>query len=118
MLIIDYRHKKEIFFRMDRIEKLLQFLADNPADNFVQHALALEYVKRGQDIDARKMFEQILERDPAYIGSYYHLAKLLERNNDIDTATRVYEKGMEEAKKAGEGHAYGELKAAYEELIF
>jgi Tfp pilus assembly protein PilF len=103
---------------MDRIEKLKEFLAANPADSFVQHALALEYIKLGNDAEARSLFEAILDRDPAYIGSYYHLAKLLERNNLIDEAIRVYEKGMEEAKKAGEMHALGELRGAYEELTF
>lgn len=103
---------------MDRIEKLKEFLAANPADSFVQHALALEYIKLGNDAEARGLFETILDRDPAYIGSYYHLAKLLERNSLTDEAIRVYEKGMEEAKKAGDMHALGELRGAYEELTF
>ena len=103
---------------MDRIEKLQQFLSSSPTDSFLQHALALEYIKMGNDAEARKIFEEILEREPGYIGSYYHLGKLLERNNDIDAAIKWYEKGMEEAKKAGENHAYGELRGAYEELTF
>jgi Tfp pilus assembly protein PilF len=103
---------------MDRIEKLQQFLSNSPTDSFLQHALALEYIKMGNDSEARKLFEEILGRDPGYTGSYYHLGKLLERNNEIDAAIKWYEKGMEEAKKAGEDHAYGELRGAYEELIF
>jgi hypothetical protein len=43
---------------------------------------------------------------------------LLERLGETDKAIKIYEKGMEEAKKAGENHAYGELKSAYEELIY
>jgi Tfp pilus assembly protein PilF len=78
----------------------------------------LEYVKLGNDEVARKQFEELLDRDPGYVGSYYHLAKLLERNNDTVSAIKVYEKGMEEAKKAGDNHAYGELKGAYEDLTF
>jgi len=93
-------------------------LRDNPADSFVQHALALEYIKAGNDSDAQKLFEEILAREPGYIGSYYHLAKLFERHNNADAATQWYEKGMEEAKKAGDNHAYNELRAAYEELIY
>ena len=103
---------------MDRIEKLKQFLQASPGDSFIQHALALEYIKLGDDETARQLFEELLERDPAYTGSYYHLGKLLERNNDSDAAIRWYEKGMEEAKRAGENHAYGELRGAYEELTF
>jgi len=102
---------------MDRIEKLNEFLQSNPADSFVRHALALEYVKLGDDLAARKLFEELLEKDPAYVGSYYHLAKLLERNNATEEAIRWYEKGMEQAKKMKDEHAWQELRSAYEELI-
>ncbi len=103
---------------MDRIEKLKDFLKASPQDSFIQHALALEYVKLGDEMAARQLFETILNRQPNYIGSYYHLAKLLERTGKVDDAIKVYEKGMEEAKKAGEDHAYSELRGAYEELTF
>ena len=103
---------------MDRVEKLKEFLAQNPADSFVQHALALENIKAGDDAAAQKLFEDILQREPSYVGSYYHLAKLFERNGNNEEAIKWYEKGMEEAKKAGENHAYSELRSAYEELVF
>lgn len=103
---------------MERIDKLNEFLKANPADSFVQHALALEYIKLGNDGEARKLFEILLEREPGYVGSYYHLAKLLERNGDEKGAIAVYEKGMEEAGKKGDNHAFGELRGAYEELTF
>ncbi|HRE38990.1 MAG TPA: tetratricopeptide repeat protein [Chitinophagaceae bacterium] len=103
---------------MDRIAKLKEFLIANPADSFVQHALALEYIKLGDDEVARRLFEEILNREPGYIGSYYHLGKLLERNDNTEEAVKVYERGMEEAKKAGDNHAFGELRGAFEELTF
>ena len=101
---------------MDRIEKLKEFLLANPQDSFIQHALALELIKAGDDETAQKLFEDILQREPGYVGSYYHLAKLFERNGNTESAIRWYEKGMEEAKKAGEDRAYNEMKSAYEEL--
>lgn len=103
---------------MDRIAKLKEFLIANPADSFVQHALALEYIKLGDDEGARRLFEEILNREPGYIGSYYHLGKLLEQIEKTEEAVKVYERGMEEAKKAGDNHAFGELRGAYEELTF
>ena len=103
---------------MDRIEKLKEFLQTDPQDSFVRHALALEYIKIGNDSQARQLFESIIEKEPFYTGTYYHLAKLLERLGETDKAIKIYEKGMEEAKKAGENHAYSELKSAYEELIY
>lgn len=101
---------------MDRIEKLNAFLEQNPADSFVQHALALEYIKLGREEEARALFEAILSRDENYIGSYYHLAKLLERTGENETALQTYEKGMVRAKAAGDNHAYNELQMAYDDL--
>ena len=103
---------------MDRVEKIKEMMRDNPTDSFLWHALALEYIKLGNDNDAKKLFESILENEPGYIGSYYHLAKLLERIGETNEAIRVYEKGMEEAKKAGDNHSLGELRSAFEELTF
>ncbi len=101
---------------MDKIEKLNSFLKDNPQDSFVQHALALEHIKIGDDETAKKLFEAILQRQENYIGSYYHLAKLLERQGESAEAISWYEKGMEMAKKAGDNHAYNELQMALEDL--
>ncbi len=103
---------------MNRIETLQNFLKDSPEDNFLQHALALEHIKTSDDGEARILFETILARDPGYVGSYYHLAKLLERTGDTEEATKVYEKGMAQAKKAGDNHSYNELRAAFEDLTF
>lgn len=101
---------------MDRIEKLKQFLSTNPGDSFVQHALALEYVKLGDDLEAKKVFEQLLGENENYVGSYYHLGKLLERMNARELALSWYEKGMLKARQAGDQHAYNELRTAFEEI--
>ncbi len=103
---------------MSRIEQITELLREQPSDSFLQHALALEYVKAGNDADARSVFEKLLSDNPHYVGSYYHLAKLLERLGQDDEAIKVYERGMDIAKDLGEQHAYGELKSAYEYLIY
>ncbi|MBO9659310.1 MAG: hypothetical protein J7527_10845 [Chitinophagaceae bacterium] len=103
---------------MDRVQKLKDFLQKSPNDSFLRHALALEYIKAGEDKAAREEFEGLLANDPAYVGSYYHLAKLLERTGTTQEAVAVYETGIEQAKKAGDMHALGELRGAYEEFIF
>jgi Tfp pilus assembly protein PilF len=103
---------------MNRIEQIKIFLQDNPKDNFLRHALALELIKLGNDSDAKVLFKAILDESPDYVGSYYHLAKLYERNKEIEEATNCYLKGMEEAKKAKDQHSYNELQAAYEDLVY
>jgi len=102
----------------DRIEKLKEFLKTSPDDCFLNHALGLEYIKAGDDNDARELFEKNLLHDPAYIATYYHLGKLLERQGDQDKAINTYERGMQQAKAAGDMHSYNELQAAYEDLAY
>src|SRR5687768_1419087 len=101
---------------MDRIERLKEFLKANADDSFVQHALALEYIKLGNDQEAEQLFRNLLQANEDYVGSYYHLAKLLERRQDHDAAIDIYEKGMAKAKAVGDNHAYSELLMAYEDL--
>lgn len=103
---------------MNRIVQLIEFLKTNPKDNFLRHALALENIKLGNDAEAKILFENILQDSPDYVGSYYHLAKLFERNNEKDKAIEWYEKGMAAAKKANDQHSYNELQSAYEDLVY
>ena len=100
-----------------RIEKLQEFLKATPADCFLNHALALEYVKIGDEESARKYFEQNRSGDAGYVATYYHLGKLLERIGDQAGALSVYEQGMQQAKAAKDMHSYSELQAAYEDII-
>ncbi len=103
---------------MNRIERIQQMLLASPKDNFLRHALALEQIKEGNDIEAENLFVEILNDSPQYVGSYYHLAKLFERKGQTESAIEWYERGMKAAKAAGDNHAYNELQSAYEELIY
>ena len=103
---------------MNRIERILEFLKATPKDNFLRHALALEYLKINEDEKAKQLFLEILNESPDYIGSYYHLAKLFEKLNEKEAAIAWYEKGMAAAKEAKDQHAYNELQAAYEDLVY
>lgn len=101
---------------MSRIEKLQEFIATSGKDSFLQHALALEYIKTGNDAEARKLFSEILEREPGYVGSYYHLGKLFERAGEFNEAMAIYKKGMEEAQKVNDMHSRMELQGALEDI--
>jgi len=101
---------------MDRVQRLQEFLKQSPDDSFLQHALALEYVKKGEAGLARQQWEQLLARDPAYVGSYYHLAQLLVQMGETELAISWYERGMTAARAANDLHALAELRGAYEEL--
>lgn len=102
---------------MDRMEKLMAYLKDQPGDPFLRHALALEYQKAGKIQDAIDTWEHLLTEVPDYVGSYYHLAGALTLVSRTSHAIEWYEKGMALAKKKGDTHAWNELRAAYDELM-
>ena len=101
--------------RIVQIKKMLEEQGDDP---FLWYALAMEYISEGNDDGARGIFEELIHRSPDYHATYYHFAKLLERKQETDQAQAMYEKGMEITKKLGEMHAYGELRSAYDELMY
>ena len=102
---------------MDRLSQLLEFLEENPNDSFIRFALALEYMKKEDYENALKYFELLIDADPNYVGTYYHLGKLyqqLDRNGDADTC---YRNGIVIAEKLNDRHAYSELMTARNELV-
>jgi tetratricopeptide (TPR) repeat protein len=106
------------FVFMSRIFQLQQFLEESPDDNFLIHALALEFVKEGKEDKAAECFTKNLISNPAYIATYYHYGKLLERTGEPDKAIDIYREGMEIAKAAGDQHAFSELRSVYEDLTY
>jgi Tfp pilus assembly protein PilF len=103
---------------MNRIEQIKEMLVAHPGDSFLQHALALEFIKIEEDEKARELFQNLLQENENYVGSYYHLGKLFERNDNINDAKEVYERGMLKAKECGDMHTYNELRTAYDDLIY
>jgi len=101
-----------------RIEKLKAYLLQTPTDCFLNHALALEYIKEGDEAEARRHFELNLVNDATYVATYYHLGKLLEQIGENEQALQIYEQGMAQAKAAKDNHSYSELQGAYEELAY
>lgn len=102
----------------DRIEKLKTFLLQSPADCFLNHALALEYIKAGDEAAALQHFTANLHSDPSYVATYYHLAKLYERAGNTALAISTYEAGIVQAKAAKDMHSCSELQSALEDLIY
>jgi tetratricopeptide (TPR) repeat protein len=102
----------------DRIEKIKAFLVQSPNDCFLNHALALEYIKAGDEASARKHFEINIKIDPGYVATYYHFGKLLERSGETDAALKMYEEGMGHAKAKQDMHSFNELRTAYDDLAY
>ncbi len=97
---------------MDRLKALLDFLDEDPDDTFTRFALAQEYLKRGDTEEARAYFEGLVERDPEYVGTYYHLGKLYEASGRKADAVSTYKSGINIARSRRDIHALSELQSA------
>jgi len=102
---------------MNRIEILQGFLKDNPDDSFSRYALALEYVKLGQNDEALREFEAVRKSDPDYVATYYQLGQLYQKLGLKHEAEKTFRTGMTVAGKTGDEHTRSELEAALEALF-
>ncbi len=98
---------------MTRLDHLLGFLADDPADPFTLYAIATEYRTAGDTAEAWRYYDQLLRDHPTYVGTYYHAAALLTALDRRDEAETVYRTGLTEARKQGQQHAAAELQSAF-----
>ena len=102
---------------MNRLEKLLEFIKNEPNDEFLKYALATEYLRLNDTEKALSYYEGLVNDHPNYTGTYYHLGKLYEALNRKDDAIAIYEKGMEITKAKRDNHAFAELQSVYREAI-
>lgn len=97
---------------IDRLEQLKSFHEEDPDDPFTRFALAQEHLKRDHLDKALSFFEGLVDTDPNYVGTYYHLGKLYERLDRQDDAIATYEQGIEVARTQGEQKNLSELQDA------
>lgn len=95
-----------------RLDQLLKMLELEPHDNFLNHALGVEYAAAGNFNEAVSVFEQLLARDENYLASYYQLGQALEKISNNEKAIEVYKKGLVIAKKQNNSKAMNELNEA------
>lgn len=98
---------------MTRLEKLLQMEQQQPEDDFLKYAIAMEHIAQGKDADAQPYLELLFKRSPMYLATYLHLGKLYERLELFDKCLPVYQKGIEVAESQNNKKALEELKESF-----
>jgi len=101
----------------NRLQKLLEFLKNEPNDPFLKYALATEYLSANDTATALNYFEDLKNNHEEYVGTYYHLGRLYEKLDRKDEAISTYQKGMQVARTARDNHAYSELQTVYNSAI-
>lgn len=100
-----------------RLETLLALLQQHPEDPFVRYGVAMEYKNQNQWEASHRIFEELAIRHPAYVPQYLMHGHVLEQLQRLPEAQAVYQKGLQEAQRAGQTHAAHELQAAKEALV-
>ncbi|RZJ65466.1 MAG: tetratricopeptide repeat protein [Flavobacterium sp.] len=96
-----------------RLAKLLEFLKNEPNDSFILYALATEYNSLNDTENAFTYYLKLINEHPNYVGTYYHLGKLYEKQGNKEEGISIYKKGMEVARAKRDMHAFSELQGAY-----
>jgi tetratricopeptide (TPR) repeat protein len=96
-----------------RLTKLLDFFAAEPNDPFLLYALATEYNTLNEAEKAFEYYHRLVDEHPDYVGTYYHLGKLYEKNKETEKAIEIYKKGLDTARRKNDNHAFSELQGAY-----
>ena len=104
--------------REERLAKLKEFLSLNPKDNFLNYALAQEYIGMGNDELAKPILNTLISESPNYIASYYHYGKLLQKEGNNEDAIAIFEKGITIGKEINDKHAVKELNDALNEILY
>jgi uncharacterized protein HemY len=101
---------------MDRINTLIQWLEDEPADTFLLFALAKEYANRQLWTEAEMYFLRVLVLDADYTGAYYHFGQLLVQTGRDQDAIQCFEKGIKVCQRVGDVKTLHEIQAELEEM--
>lgn len=101
----------------NRLETFLKIVENDPSDSFAKYALGLEYCSVKENEKAIEIFEGLKSDDPNYLAVYYQLGKVYEVQGDIESAKKIFEKGIYVATSQSEFHTREELQQALEDLI-
>ena len=99
-----------------RIEKLEEFVAQDPGDAFSRYVLALEFAKAGREDDAALQFKEVIARESSYVAAYYQLGRLLTKAGHAEDARDVYRRGLDAADAALDQRTRSELQEALDAL--
>ncbi len=92
-----------------RREKFEAMLADDPTDQFLRYALAMEYDKEGDHERSQEFFRGLMSDDPPHVPSFLMAGQHLTKQDRIDEARTVLRDGIEHARQQGNSHAAGEM---------
>ena len=96
--------------KKERLESLFDLLKNDGNDSFLNFAIAQEYLKLDNKKEALRYFEKLIDGDPDYIGTYYHLAKLYSETGQRNLPIETCQTGIKITGQQEDKHSQEELK--------
>jgi Tfp pilus assembly protein PilF len=100
---------------MPRREQLEAMLADDPADVFLNYALAMQLISDGDATGGVARLERVIQLDPSYVPAYFQSAQALAQS-DTDRSCELLRSGIERAQAKGDRHAVEEMSGLLAQL--
>ena len=95
-----------------RLQKLMDFLKEEPNNPFLIYGVALELEKTDLS-KAIEFYQQLLRDHPDYLPTYFQAAHLFWEEEETDMANDIFIRGIKLAEAQGNDKILKELKAAY-----
>ncbi len=84
-------------------------LADDPNDQFLRYALAMEWDKEGEVEQGLELLNGLTQDQPPHVPAYFMAGQILARVSRVNEARTYLRDGIEQARAQGNSHAAGEM---------
>lgn len=92
-----------------RRQKIETMLAQDPQDQFLRYALAMELEKEGEHEQSVATFRGLMQDPQPHVPSFLMAGQNLTKHGRVEEAREVLRIGIEEARRQNNDHAAGEM---------
>ena len=85
-------------------------LADEPEDQFLRYALAMELEKAGEHQRSLELLRGLMNDTQRHVPAYFMAGQHLANQDRIEEAREVLSAGINEAHRQGDTHAGAEMR--------
>ena len=99
-----------------RRAKIEAMLVDEPNDDYLRYALAMEMRKDGESEASIKLLATMTRQEKPHVASFFMAAQQLAGLDKIAAARTFLREGIEEARLQNDHHAAGEMSEFLSQL--
>jgi len=105
-----------MYSQQQRMERLKQFLEENPRDILSLYAMAMEFQSLGELEQATAFLDRVLAVDAGHAASYFQKASILIKLGRIDQARATLTAGIPKAIEGGFLHSRDKMQELLKQI--